>query len=99
MSRTYRRAKPDEWDDADKHASTPIARGKRRRYATPRYQPGSRSKPRHISAVGVRREPPDFDKLMRALAQAALETASDGQADDHSEAEPTAVSLDSGEQS
>lgn len=74
MSRTYRRTKTDNWDDGDRPSPPPHSAGRQRRqYATPRYQPGSRRKPRNIVATGVRRDPPDLDKLMRAMAQAALE--------------------------
>ena len=72
MSRTYRRAKSWQWDDGDCSAS-PLTPKRKRSNQTPRYQPGSRRKPRNISAVGVHRDPPDLDKLMRAIAQAALE--------------------------
>ena len=73
MSRTYHQNKHDRWDDGDTTDMSPFPRSRRRRYATPRYLPGSRKRPQRIIATGVRREPPDLDQLMRAIAQAALE--------------------------
>lgn len=51
-----------------------------RTYATPRYRPGSRRKPRRIIVTPVRRETPDLERFGRAIidaamTQAALETA------------------------
>lgn len=62
MSHTYRRS--DE--------GGPRSDGGRQ-YASPRYRPGTRGKPHRITAVGVRRESPDLERLSRAIARAALQ--------------------------
>lgn len=78
MSRTYRHNKTGRWDDEHRLSSSSDANQRRRQYATPRYRSGSRRKPHHIVVTGVRREPPDLDPLMRAIARAAPGQASDG---------------------
>ena len=60
MSRTYRRH-----DHATRSSGG-------RRYPQPRYQPGSRQRPHRLVATPQRRNPPDLDKLARAIARAAL---------------------------
>lgn len=62
MSRTYRHG-ADERIDSDG----------RRNYSTPRYRPGSRSKPHQIVAIGVHRDQPDVTRLARAIARLVLE--------------------------
>lgn len=51
-----------------------------RTFASPRYRPGSRRKPRRIIVTAVRRAEPDLERFGRAIieaaiAQAALEAA------------------------
>jgi hypothetical protein len=60
MSKTYRRTSDGQLScDGGPH------------YATPRYRPGTRRKPRRIVASGVRREPPDLERLGEAIMRAA----------------------------
>ncbi len=76
MSRTYRQDKIDPWGDGRRSSSRTDGNSRRRQYSTPRYKSGSRRKPHRIVATAVRREPPDLDRLLRAIAQAALEQTS-----------------------
>jgi hypothetical protein len=64
MSKTYRRTSDGQLSgDGGRH------------YATPRYRPGTRRKPRRIVANGVRRQPPDLERLGEAIIRAAASQA------------------------